>query len=90
MPGRRKRDESDDALRPSAPGWYPDPFSADGSGERYFDGSGWSATGPAYSAVDDDADARSPARNRYRLIAIVVLVAFFGGIVIGVIRALAA
>jgi hypothetical protein len=26
---------------PRAPGWYPDPFSATGDGERYFDGKGW-------------------------------------------------
>jgi hypothetical protein len=36
MPGDGKKPES-----PSAPGWYPDPWSATGSGERYFDGKGW-------------------------------------------------
>jgi hypothetical protein len=29
---------------PSAPGWYPDPWSATGSGERYFDGKRWGTT----------------------------------------------
>ena len=31
---------NDDEL-PSAPGWYPDPWSATGTGERYFDGKHW-------------------------------------------------
>src|SRR5262249_15852346 len=26
---------------PAKPGWYPDPWSADGKGERYFDGQKW-------------------------------------------------
>ncbi len=30
--------------RPSAPGWYPDPWSATGTGERYFDGERWGTT----------------------------------------------
>jgi hypothetical protein len=29
---------------PREPGWYPDPFSATGDGERYFDGKGWGST----------------------------------------------
>ena len=29
---------------PSGPGWYPDPWSADGKGERYFDGKHWGST----------------------------------------------
>ena len=27
--------------KPDAPGWYPDPWSATGEGERYFDGKRW-------------------------------------------------
>jgi hypothetical protein len=34
-----KQDDSD--IRPAKPGWYPDPWSADGRGERYFDGKKW-------------------------------------------------
>jgi hypothetical protein len=30
-----------DFEQPTAAGWYPDPFSADGRGERYFDGKKW-------------------------------------------------
>ena len=30
--------------KPSGPGWYPDPWSADGKGERYFDGKHWGST----------------------------------------------
>ncbi|MFN8027568.1 MAG: matrixin family metalloprotease [Acidimicrobiia bacterium] len=29
---------------PSTPGWYPDPWSATGTGERYFDGRTWGST----------------------------------------------
>lgn len=29
---------------PTAPGWYPDPWSATGDGERYFDGKRWGST----------------------------------------------
>jgi Matrixin/Protein of unknown function (DUF2510) len=35
-----KRDDSG-AERPRAPGWYPDPWSATGEGQRYFDGERW-------------------------------------------------
>jgi hypothetical protein len=35
----RKQDDSD--IRPAKAGWYPDPWSADGRGERYFDGKKW-------------------------------------------------
>jgi hypothetical protein len=35
----RKQDDSE--IRPAKPGWYPDPWSADGRGERYFDGKKW-------------------------------------------------
>jgi hypothetical protein len=37
--GRKERDS--DPYQPDAPGWYPDPWSATGSGERYFDGKQW-------------------------------------------------
>jgi hypothetical protein len=36
--GRGDDKESD---LPRAPGWYPDPWSATGTGERYFDGKRW-------------------------------------------------
>ena len=31
----------DDPTQPSEPGWYEDPFSATGTGERYWDGKKW-------------------------------------------------
>src|SRR5690242_19744910 len=31
-------------LFPNAPGWYPDPWSATGTGERYFDGKNWGSS----------------------------------------------
>jgi hypothetical protein len=33
-----------DADKPIAPGWYPDPWSATGEGERYYDGKRWGST----------------------------------------------
>ena len=37
--GRKEGDT--DPYQPDAPGWYPDPWSATGGGERYFDGKRW-------------------------------------------------
>jgi hypothetical protein len=37
--GSGRKDED-----PTAPGWYPDPWSATGEGERYFDGTRWGTT----------------------------------------------
>jgi hypothetical protein len=33
-----------DPEKPSEPGWYPDPWSATGDGERYFDGEKWGSS----------------------------------------------
>src|SRR4051812_12018922 len=38
---RRLPAMADDLDTPKEPGWYPDPFSATGSGERYWDGTKW-------------------------------------------------
>lgn len=38
MAGGRR---DNDSAKPRAPGWYPDPWSATGTGERYFDGTKW-------------------------------------------------
>lgn len=58
MVGRRKKwgDE------PSSPGWYPDPFSATGLGERYFDGKRWTTNDRAAGVV-----TTLPDRKRRRL-----------------------
>lgn len=44
--GRRKSGDL-----PNAPGWYPDPFSATGTGERYFDGEKWTSNDRADPVV---------------------------------------
>jgi hypothetical protein len=41
VPGKK---ETGDADRPQAAGWYPDPWSATGEGERYFDGKKWGSS----------------------------------------------
>ena len=40
--GSKERDG--DPYQPDGPGWYPDPWSATGTGERYFDGKQWGGT----------------------------------------------
>jgi len=39
--GRVGRRDDNDIEMPRAAGWYPDPWSATGDGERYFDGKKW-------------------------------------------------
>jgi hypothetical protein len=48
---------------PAAPGWYPDPWSADGKGERYFDGRHWGSTErprARHTMVDPDVRRARP------------------------------
>ena len=72
---------------PSAPGWYPDPWSATGAGERYFDGDRWRTTeGPLerettaldtvewYDLDVPGAPGSPPRRSRLVNVAIVVAV----------------
>ena len=40
MPGKK----GDDTEQPRAAGWYPDPWSATGEGERYYDGKKWGSS----------------------------------------------
>lgn len=47
---------------PSEPGWYPDPFSATGTGERYFDGKKWTSNDRADQVVSE-----LPSRHQRRL-----------------------
>jgi hypothetical protein len=63
---------------PDAPGWYPDPWSATGEGERYFDGTHWGTTekpmGRHTVAVKEvPLDPPRPERRR-GILAVVVLV----------------
>jgi hypothetical protein len=84
---KRNRGPSDGALRPSAPGWYPDPFSADGSGQRYFDGVGWSTENRPLGPRESRDDGEEPRSHRSsRIIAIVLVVALVGGTAIGLVR----
>jgi hypothetical protein len=69
---------------PDAPGWYPDPWSATGAGERYFDGKKWGSTerpmaGHAVATVEE-REAKEPGRTRRVVVALVafgVLVSLF-------------
>ncbi|HZJ26712.1 MAG TPA: matrixin family metalloprotease [Acidimicrobiia bacterium] len=48
---------------PDGPGWYPDPWSATGRGERYFDGKRWGSTErPRARHTSAPADDRMPSR----------------------------
>jgi hypothetical protein len=56
-----KNDGSD---TPTEPGWYPDPWSATGEGERYFDGKNWgTAERPLGRHSVVDMEPRRQARN---------------------------
>jgi hypothetical protein len=49
--------QDDDYQPPREPGWYPDPWSATGTGERYFDGKKWGTSErplARHTAVDID------------------------------------
>jgi hypothetical protein len=62
-----KQDDSE--IRPAKAGWYPDPWSADGRGERYFDGKKWgtSERPVAREATVTKITARRNAHARQRL-----------------------
>jgi hypothetical protein len=68
-----KADDND--IRPGKAGWYPDPWSADGKGERYFDGKKW---GTAERPLPREATVtqlgpRRAARHRLRQIGPVLI-----------------
>ena len=65
MPGRK---EDDDDIRPARAGWYPDPWSADGKGERYFDGKKWGTSERPMSreATVTKLTSRRSARRKLR------------------------
>jgi len=60
--------KGDDANRPAKAGWYPDPWSADGRGERYFDGKKWGTSERplAREATVTKLTGRRGARRRMR------------------------
>jgi len=58
MVGRRGKDDPEGAR---APGWYPDPWSATGEGERYFDGKKWGTSAKPlgrHSTADNEPSTR--------------------------------
>jgi uncharacterized protein DUF2510 len=69
---------------PSAPGWYPDPWSATGTGERYFDGKRWGSTERPRgreSVPLDPVEPEPPTRSgRGRTFLAVLLVAALAGV----------
>jgi hypothetical protein len=67
---------------PTEAGWYPDPWSATGEGERYFDGRRWGSTEKPLArhtvATKEPGDAPGPGRFRRLVVPIVVLVVLVG------------
>jgi hypothetical protein len=65
VPGRK---QDDSTIHPAKPGWYPDPWSADGKGERYFDGKKWGTSERPISreATVTHIRPRTAARRRVR------------------------
>ncbi len=57
-----------DRENPGRPGWYPDPWSTTGTGERYFDGKRWGTSERPLgrNTVDLDVARRSRRRARRR------------------------
>ena len=72
--------------RPRDPGWYPDPFSATGEGERYFDGKRWGTTERPLgrhtaASREEPATVHAAARGRRRgVVVALVLVAVVAGL----------
>jgi hypothetical protein len=65
-----------DSGLPTKPGWYPDPWSATGSGERYFDGKAWGTSerplGRHASTPASVTRTRPGRRNRTVYIVVVI------------------
>jgi hypothetical protein len=73
---------SDDPANPTQPGWYPDPWSATGEGERYYDGKRWGTTdrpmGRHTVVTKEPGDDPGPGRFRRLVVPIGVLVLLVG------------
>ncbi len=80
MGGRNARPD-----RPRAPGWYPDPWSATGDGERYFDGERWGSTERPLGRqttvlVDERPSRRARVRRVHPAVALIALVVTLAGV----------
>jgi hypothetical protein len=78
--------DDEGSRRPSAPGWYPDPWRAEGEGERYFDGKAWGTAerplGRHTSTSDWETPSRSASGRFQRIIApVLVILLVAGGVV---------
>jgi len=60
--GRKQGDT--DQYQPDAPGWYPDPWSATGGGERYFDGKRWGTSERPRGRLSTNVVTMKPPRAR--------------------------
>lgn len=60
--GRKQGDT--DPYQPDAPGWYPDPWSATGGGERYFDGKRWGTSERPRGRLSTNVVTMKPPRAR--------------------------
>ena len=60
--GRKQGDT--DQYQPDTPGWYPDPWSATGGGERYFDGKRWGTTERPRGRLSTNVVTMKPPRVR--------------------------
>src|SRR3954471_17735219 len=60
--GRKEGDT--DPYQPDAPGWYPDPWSATGGGERYFDGKRWGTSERPRARLSANVVTMKPPRAR--------------------------
>src|SRR5262245_55213958 len=75
-----------DPEKPDAPGWYPDPWSATGAGERYFDGKKWGTTerpmaGHAVPTIEE-REAKEPGKTRRLVIAVVAFGVLVGAFLV--------
>lgn len=62
---------------PTTPGWYPDPWSATGEGERYFDGKHWGSNEKPLARHTVEVTTRDPLksdRSRRVFLPVVILV----------------
>jgi hypothetical protein len=79
-----KHTKETDPYQPDGPGWYPDPWSATGTGERYFDGKRWgtSERPRARHTVDPGPRAKPTIKARMPRFRTVAIFAVIGALAI--------